>query len=77
MSEKAEFAKVQFKVCEYGDGTPFLCTLENGPRTNTILNDTTSVTIQLKSGATFEDAEIVARYLNANIETIGIQFKVK
>jgi hypothetical protein len=77
MSQKKETADVQFKVCEFGDRTPYLCTLENGPRTNTVLNDTTSFTLELRDGTSFDEAWAIANYLNDHVTKIGLQFRVK
>lgn len=77
MSEKTEFADVRFKANEFGDGTFYLGTLENGPKTNSILNDTTDITLLFKKGISFHEAQAVASYLNERVERVGLRFKSK
>ncbi len=48
MSAKNEFSDVQFKACEDADGTPYIGTHENGPKTNLVLNDKLSLALRLK-----------------------------
>jgi hypothetical protein len=69
---------VRFKANEFGDGKTFyLGTLENGPRTNSILNETTELTLLFKKGISFPEAQAVASYLNERLEKVGLRFKVK
>jgi len=67
MSTKNEFADVQFKASEYGDGTPYIGTLEDGPKTNLVLNDKLSLSLQLRKGTSFERAKAIAAYLNQHV----------
>jgi len=67
MSTINEFADVRFKVCEYGNGELYLCTLENGSASNTILHSRLSIGLQLKKGTSFEDAQSIAAYLNEHV----------
>jgi hypothetical protein len=73
MTLKAEFADARFKVYEFGDGEPFIGTLENGPATNTILNATTSFLMTLQRGTTMDDAERLVDQLNRLVRKISIQ----
>jgi hypothetical protein len=70
MSVINEFADVRFKVCEGGEEW-YLCTLENGPATNTILHDRLSLGLLLKKGTSFEEAKTIAAYLNQHITKIA------
>ena len=72
MSVINEVADVRFKVCEYGDGEPYLCTLENGSASNTILHDRLSLGFQLKKGISFNEAQAVADYLNQHITRAAV-----
>lgn len=67
MSAKNEFADVRFKACEYEDGTPYVGTHENGPKTNLVLNEKLSLSLQLKRGTSREEAQTIVRYLNQHI----------
>jgi hypothetical protein len=71
MSTKTEFADVQFKANQYDDGTPYIGTLEDGPKTNLVLNDKLSLSLQLRNGTSFEKAETIAAYLNQHITRVG------
>jgi hypothetical protein len=71
MSAKNEFADVRFKVYEYDDGTPYIGTLEDGPKTNLVLNDKLSLSLQLKKGTSFEEAETIVAYLNQHITRVA------
>ena len=73
MPTKTEFADARFKVAEFSGGVPYINTLENGPKSNTILNDTTSFLMTLKKGTTMEDAERLVEQLNQFVEQISIQ----
>jgi hypothetical protein len=74
MANKAEVADVRFKVCERGDGTPYLCPLEGGPKTNSVLNDKNLLSLHLRPGVTFDQAQKFARLLNEHVNKIGITF---
>jgi hypothetical protein len=67
MSAKNEFADVHFKACEYEDGTPYIGTDENGPETNSVLNEKLSLSLQLKKGTSLEEARTIVNYLNQHI----------
>ena len=71
MSAINEFADVRFKVGEYGDGEPYLCTLENGAASNTILHDKLSLRFQLKKGTSLSAANTIADYLNQHITRVA------
>jgi hypothetical protein len=72
MSDINESADVRFKVCEYEGGEPFLCTLENGSASNTILHDKLSLALQLKKGTSFSEANAIADYLNDHITRVAV-----
>jgi hypothetical protein len=67
MSTKNEFADVRFKVCEYGDGTPYIGTYENGPKTNSILHEYLALGFQLNKGISHAEAQNIVEYLNRYI----------
>jgi hypothetical protein len=71
MIAKNEFADVQFKACEYEDGTPYVGTHENGPKTNLVLNEKLSLSLQLKKGTSFEEAQTIVSYLNQHITRVA------
>ena len=73
MITKSEFADVRFKVQEFDGGVPYIGTLENGPASNTILNDTTSFLMTLKKGTTMGEAQKLVEHLNQVVEQISIQ----
>jgi hypothetical protein len=73
MTFKAEFANVRFKVAESEGRLPYITTLENGPTTNTILNDKTSFLMTLKKGISFEVAQELVEHMNQYIQQISIQ----
>jgi len=72
MSAKKEFADVQFKACEYEDGTPYIGTDENGPKTNLVLNEKLSLSLQLKKSTSHEEAQIIVSYLNQHITRVAV-----
>ena len=74
MSAKNEFADVRFKAGEYEGGIPYLCTLENGPATNTVLHDKLALSLQLKPSTSFEEALKIADYLNEHITRVAVTF---
>lgn len=59
---------MRFKVSEFGDGVLFISTLENGPASNSVLNDTTSFLMTLKQGATMPDAQKLVEHLNQMVK---------
>ena len=67
-----EFADAIFKACDNEGPSQFICTLENGPDTNTILHSRLSVRLRLKRGITFEQAERITNYLNDHIDGIAV-----
>ena len=71
MSAKNEFADVQFKACQYEDGTPYIGTHENGPKTNSVLNEKLSLSLQLKKGTSYEEAQTIVDYLNDHITRVA------
>lgn len=73
MSVKAEFADAQFKTYEFGDGTPYIGTVEGGPKTNAILNGTTSFMMILQKGTTIDEAGQLVDHLNQLVKQISIQ----
>ena len=70
-AQKNEFADVKFKVCQYDDGTPYIGTLENGPKTNSVLNERLSLSLQLKKDTSFEKARTIVSYLNQHITRVA------
>ena len=72
MSVINESADVRFKICEYASGVPYLCTLENGAPSNTILHDRLSLSFQLKDGTSFAEARGIAAYLNQHITMVAV-----
>jgi hypothetical protein len=73
MTFKAEFADAQFKTYEFGDGTPYIGTVEGGPKTNSILNGTTSFLMTLQNGTTMDEAGRLVDHLNQLVKQISIQ----
>jgi hypothetical protein len=73
MITKSEFADVRFNVQEFDGGVPYIGTLENGPASNTTLNDTTSFLMTLKKDTTMGDAQKLVEHLNQVVEQISIQ----
>ena len=73
MSTKSEFPDATFKTYEFGGGSPFIGTLENGPKTNAILNDKTSFLITLQAGTTTDEAGRLVDNLNQLVKQISIQ----
>jgi acyl-coenzyme A thioesterase PaaI-like protein len=73
MTAKSEFADVRFRVQEFEGGVPYIGTLENGPTSNTTLNDTTSFLMTLKKGTTTGEAQELVEHLNQVVEQISIQ----
>jgi hypothetical protein len=71
---KFEVADVRFKVCEFGDGTPYLCPLEGGPKNNKVFNADNLFAIHLKDGTTMQEAEALAAHLNKFATKLGITF---
>jgi hypothetical protein len=76
MSHKTEFADVRFKACDNHDSTKSICTLENGPDTNTVLHGKLDFSLRLKPGTTFEQAEEITEYLNKHIVKLSVTFPV-
>jgi hypothetical protein len=73
MTFKAEFADGTFKLREWPDGSPYIGTLENGPKTNSILNETTSFLMTLQEGTTMDEAGRLVDHLNQLVKQISIQ----
>ncbi|WP_109485444.1 hypothetical protein [Occallatibacter savannae] len=73
MTKFSEFADVRFSAAEFAEGEPFITTLENGPKTNTILDDKTDFLLILKAGTTPHQAERLVHELNAHVKQIGLQ----
>jgi hypothetical protein len=71
MSANNEFADVRFKACEYEDGTPYIGTDENGPKTNSVLNEKFSLSLQLKEGTSHEEARTIVNYLNQHVTRVA------
>jgi len=59
MNTKNGLADVRFKVCET-EKEPYLCTLED-------VHPKVSVSLGLKKGTSFTDAQNIARYLNEHV----------
>jgi hypothetical protein len=74
MSSTTEFADVRFKACDNEGPTQFICTLENGPATNTVLHDKLDFRLRLRPGTTFEQAQEISRYLNQHISALSVTF---
>lgn len=73
MLNKSEFADVRFRVSEFGGGEPFISTLENGPGTNSVLNDKNNFIMILNDGTTTEEEKRLVKHLNAHVKQISIQ----
>lgn len=73
MAKYSEFADVRFSTAEFSEGEPFITTLENGPKTNTILDDKTNFLLILKEGTTPHEAERLVHELNAHVKQISLQ----
>ena len=58
---------------EFDGGVPYIGTLENGPASNTILNDKTSFMMTLMKGTTMGEAQKLVEHLNQVVEQISIQ----
>ena len=67
-----ERAPISFRVCEDAEGNPYIGTRENGPNTNSILNERTSLYFGLFKGTDMEEAEKIVAFLNANISSVGL-----
>ena len=69
-----EFADVEFKACNDPGPTRFICTLENGPAQNVLLDDELAFRLQLKPGITLTQAQAVAEYLNQHVAALSITY---
>ena len=70
-----EFMDVRFKIGDPdGEDEVYLCTLESGPKSNSILNDKLLFAIYLKKGANPEEATELMRHLNRYVTKIGMTF---
>ena len=74
MNRPPEIIPAQFTVSEWADGTPFLSLQEDGPETNTVLNNKNLLAIHLERGTTIADAQELARFMNRHITKIGLTF---
>jgi hypothetical protein len=64
MNAENVFADVRFKVCET-ETEPYLCTLED-------VHPKLSMSLLLKKGTSFGEAENIARYLNEHIAQLHL-----
>lgn len=73
MSGKSEFADERFKTYEWGDGTPYMGTLEGGPDSNAILNGKNAFLMTLKKGTSMDEALELVNHLNQHVAQTSIQ----
>ena len=67
MNTENVFADVQFKVCET-ENEPYICTLED-------VHPKVSLSLLLKKGTSFREAEIIVQYLNDHIPRVHLTIK--
>lgn len=66
---------VRFTVGDREGGDEFyLCTLESGPKSNSVLNDKTLFAIHLKKGTSQDEAKELVHHLNKYVTKIGLTF---
>jgi hypothetical protein len=58
------FADVRFKVCET-ENEPYICTLED-------VHPKVSMSLLLKKGTSFDEAQIIVQYLNDHITRVHL-----
>jgi hypothetical protein len=69
---RTEHAPVSFRVCEDAEGKPFIGTRENGPKTNSILNEHANLFLSLVEGKDIHEAERIVAFLNDNISAVSL-----
>jgi len=69
MKTKNVFADVRFKVCETDKPSePYICTLED-------VHPKVSISLLLKKGTSFKEAEAIVQYLNEHIPRVHLTIK--
>jgi hypothetical protein len=68
MNTENVFADVRFKVCET-EHEPYICTLED-------IHPKVSISLLLKKGTSFREAEIIVQYLNEHIPRVHLTIQM-
>ncbi len=67
MNTENILANVRFKVCET-EQEPYICTVED-------IHPKVSLSLRLKKGTSFREAEIIVQYLNEQIPRVHLTIK--